>query len=143
MGTTSLGTDLGTKLTRYTPDFRRGLAAIAPSRTTQMDAFCLSRRRSPVRVRLGVSTVYPGNAGFRFIHMNAGITVAPRATRSGNGRFKIRLTPVSTPPRRDITCRLAVKRFALGPASRRFGAGGASHPLGGSEVGAGAPTCGG
>ena len=34
-------------------------------------------------------------------------------------------------------CRLAVKRFALGPAGRRFGDGGAEHPLGGSEVGQG------
>ena len=44
--------------------------------------------------------------------------------------------PVST-PRRVSGCRLAVKRFALGPAGRRFGDGGAGHPLGGSEVGAG------
>src|SRR5207248_8846995 len=38
----------------------------------------------------------------------------------------------------DSGCRLAVKRFALGPAGRRFGDGGAEHPLGGSEVGHGA-----
>ena len=40
-------------------------------------------------------------------------------------------------PRRVSGCRLAVKRFALGPASHRFGDGGTSHPLGGGEVGAG------
>jgi hypothetical protein len=38
----------------------------------------------------------------------------------------------------DSGCRLAVKRFALGPAGRRFGDGGAEHPLGGGEVGHGA-----
>jgi hypothetical protein len=44
--------------------------------------------------------------------------------------------PVST-SERDSGCRLAVKRFALGPAGRDFGDGVAGHPLGGSEVGAG------
>jgi hypothetical protein len=34
-------------------------------------------------------------------------------------------------------CRLAVKRFALGPAGRHVDDGFAEHPLGGSEVGAG------
>jgi hypothetical protein len=45
--------------------------------------------------------------------------------------------PVST-PEFDSGCRLAVKRFALGPSGRRFGDGGAEHPLGGGEVGQGA-----
>ena len=44
--------------------------------------------------------------------------------------------PVST-PWRDSGCRLAVKRFALGPAGRHFGDGVAGHPLGRGEVGAG------
>ena len=48
--------------------------------------------------------------------------------------------PVST-PRRVSGCRLTVKRFALGPAGRRAGDGGAEHPLGGSEVGPGARRC--
>jgi transposase len=48
---------------------------------------------------------------------------------------------VSTPRRVSSGCRLAVKRFALGPAGRRAGDGGAEHPLGGSEVGPGARRC--
>src|SRR5579884_1830399 len=43
---------------------------------------------------------------------------------------------VST-PERDSGCRLVVKRFAIGPLGRAAGDGGAEHPLGGSEVGAG------
>ena len=38
-------------------------------------------------------------------------------------------------PPSGIARRLAVKRFALGPAGRLFGDGGAEHPLGGGEVG--------
>jgi hypothetical protein len=41
---------------------------------------------------------------------------------------------VST-PERDSGCRLAVKRFALGPPGRRFGDSSAEHRLDGSEVG--------
>ena len=45
--------------------------------------------------------------------------------------------PVST-SERVSGCRLAVKRFALGPLGRPVGDGGAGHPVGGSEVGPGA-----
>ena len=52
-----------------------------------------------------------------------------RYPRENDGR-----RPVSTSERYS-GCRLAVKRFALGLAGRRFGDGGAEHPLSSSEVG--------
>jgi hypothetical protein len=47
--------------------------------------------------------------------------------------------PVSS-PQRVSGCRLAVKRFALGPSGRPMGDGAAEHPLGGGCVGPGYPT---
>jgi hypothetical protein len=58
----------------------------------------------------------------------AGCCSGRRLGRSGR--------PVST-SERGSGCRLAVKRFAFGPAGRRFGDGGGEHLLGGSGVGAG------
>src|SRR5918992_1544612 len=54
-----------------------------------------------------------------------------RARRGGDVR-----RPVST-AEWGSGCRLAVKRFALGPLGRPVGDGCAEHPLGGGEVGAG------
>ena len=48
--------------------------------------------------------------------------------------------PVST-SECDSGCRLAVKRFALGPAGRHSGDGVAEHPLGGGCVGHRARRC--
>ena len=45
---------------------------------------------------------------------------------------------MTSTPECDSGCRLAVKRFALGPVGRPLGDGGAGHPLGGGGVGPGA-----
>ena len=64
-----------------------------------------------------------------------------RERRRVAGARRVVRRRVSTPDR-DSGCRLAVKRFALGPLGRPAGDGGVEHPLGGGCVGPGAPRSG-
>jgi transposase len=141
----------------WTDRHRQWLATItlehAPAQTTlidargAIDALCHRREQlereilcllptAPWTVQAGRLRCLRGIDTLSAVGLCAEVGDFERLARPG----QLMRRPVST-SFRVSGCRLAVKRFALGPAGRRFGDSGAEHPLGGSEVGAGPRRC--
>jgi len=103
---------------------------------------CGRPRSKPARRRQGGSLAQAGSRSVCDGVVNDRFAVEPKAERNHHladviGRPSRR--PVST-SERVSGCRLAIKRFALGPAGRPLGDGGAEHPPGGAGLDEALPT---